>query len=228
MYSNYFILLFYLILIVLPPFIYFIYRRANIRCLSKETIKISKAQEGSLILKGKVERFEELLLAPLSQRPCCGYFYAIYDRSNYDKIVYSETRGIDFILNDGSGRCLVRSDVAGNFYNSIFWPPIIRSSNYPTLEDANKHNDLTKKPHGKRYRYMEYRRQEGETIYVEGSFKSTQKDLNLALLNLNGVIEGETKEASININPAYSGSSIHSSNKGHWLLPILDIIFHIV
>ncbi|KTC89303.1 Uncharacterised protein [Fluoribacter dumoffii] len=201
----------------------FAYRKISKFFLAQRVTKINKAQAGVQTLKGKVQKFDAFILAPLSQKSCCGYLYFVVDKfDDIDKIVYSENQGQDFILDDGTGRCLIRSSLAGNFYNTKLWPPTIRFSNYSNLEDAIKFDDLNKNPSNKRYRHMEYRRQEEEMLYVEGVYQRTIGNLDLALLSLDGVLE-DTNSAALTITPAYSGSEVNSSNRGYTLVKILNL-----
>jgi len=179
--------------------------------------KIYKANQKQIFCKGKIQKFNTLLTAPLSKKECCGYIYMVCDRQTtiYTyTIISSQSQVTDFILEDESGSCLIRPKNVGQFCESKEWPPTIFFSRYRKLEDAIKHDDLspTTSTIGgrKNYQHIEYRRQPGEIVYINGFFQPFSKDINLSYYGLRGEIV-ESKNP-LNITPAYKGIPVITHN----------------
>lgn len=193
---------------------HYLYRALLHFCFAMSTTKLNEAKEGFVILRGKAKKHEKQLIAPLSNEPCLGYLYMVIDKSKKDKIVYKESKIVDFILVDETGQCLVNPQFIGSFHNNALWPPFIRfndSIDACDLSDKAKYNRFRHR----RYRHMEYRRQEGEPIYIEGFYQAQDSLINEEL-KLQGKIAGQHKK-SLKITPAYKGGDVVNYSKFSWL-----------
>ena len=177
--------------------------------------KISAAKNQTVVvLNGKIKHLNKTIIAPLSQKPSIGYLYFVYDRYTTSTLVVSKKEECtDFLLEDKGAACIIKPASAGNFLNSTEWPPTILFSDYLNLDDARKVNDLTDKTaviRGKRYRHVEYRRQENESVYVKGLFRTSFDDNEKYNQYARGMIS--SKDKKILITPAYSGTPFVSSS----------------
>lgn len=221
-------LFFILFICALAFVIEYVYMKLKKRNIDKRRTKIIKAQAGFVFLKGQVKRFNQSVIAPLTQQSCCGYSYLVIERST-EKIVHQENALVEFVLEDESSKCLIRSKSVGTFCNAKEWLPAIKFSNYINLEEAIQRNDLSDDPEKKTYRHMEYRRQENEPIYVEGIYHNNLKDLNLGSFNLKGAIVDDREKTSTKIIPAYYGAKMGTKigRDRWWFQSILDFVFEV-
>ncbi|MDB6085161.1 MAG: hypothetical protein JWN43_3042 [Gammaproteobacteria bacterium] len=114
--------------------------------------------------------------APLSGLPCTWWRYKIEERSSSGRArswttVQSDTSAAPFILDDGSGRCLVDPRGAEVFpsandvwYGSSEWPEVCIPNGPGVL------GWLSAAFAGGNYRYTEHRLQQHEQLYAIGSF----------------------------------------------------------
>lgn len=188
--------------------------------LAKHNIKISEAKEGYVILRGVIKKFAPYIISPLSKKPCCGYLYLVIDKHDLDKIVHIESNIVDFSLCDKTGQCIVHPKSVGTFYNNAQWPPYIR------FGDSISPYNLDSNPGNKRYRHMEYRRQEGEEIFLKGYYQKARANANDDS-GLIGTICGR-EDKPLEIIPAYKGLEIATSNRDRWFVKLLQFFYHAV
>ncbi len=108
-----------LILVVAWGFWYFSSERQIRRQLrNAQTKRISELDEDELgKVVGHARAIGETLVAPLTGRPCV-YFVATVEeqrsnsKSSYWKTIIRETRGVPFVLEDGTGRAIVDATAA--------------------------------------------------------------------------------------------------------------------
>ncbi len=117
--------------------------------------------------------------APLTSRPCTWWRYTIEERGSMGRsrrwaTIDSGTSEVPFILDDGTGRCLVDPRGADVFpkakevwYGDSVWPDV----RIPDGQNIfGKLADLLLS--GGRYRYTEYRLQSHEPVCALGEFRS--------------------------------------------------------
>lgn len=115
------------------------------------TSRIASAAQGYVELVGQGRPLPDApLLSPMTSLPCLWYRYTLYRRVN-DRWEYEEQgrSDLEFLLDDGSGRCLV--DPAG---------AEVLSSHVETREAGDR-------------RYTEHLLSEGDRLYLLGQFAST-------------------------------------------------------
>lgn len=115
------------------------------------TSRIASAAQGYVELIGQGRPLPDApLLSPMTNLPCLWYRYTLYKRVN-DSWEYEEEgrSDLEFLLDDGSGRCLV--DPAG---------AEVLSSHVETREAGDR-------------RYTEHLLLEGDRLYILGQFIST-------------------------------------------------------
>ncbi|QMT61165.1 hypothetical protein [Legionella sp. PC997] len=181
--------------------------------LVENTIKICEAKEDYVTLRGVIKTFA-YILSPLSKQPCCGYLYLVIDKHDSDQIVHIESNIVDFLLDDKTGKCIVHPQSVGTFHNNAQWPPYIR------FGDSISPFNLNSNPGNKRYRHMEYRRQEGEEIFLQGYYQRANAIPNDFPV-LIGTICGK-EDRPLEIIPAYKGSEVSTSNEGSWFIQLID------
>jgi hypothetical protein len=142
--------------------------------------RIRSAAQGYVALAGKGLINEDAPnKAPLTHRPCTWWRYRIEERGSMGRsrnwsTIDSGTSEIPFILDDGTGRCLVDPRGAEVFpkakdvwYGDSEWPEV-------RIPDGQgffgKLADLLLS--GGRYRYTEYRLQSREPVCALGEFRS--------------------------------------------------------
>ncbi len=125
---------------------------ANMRQLERvPATEIHAVLPGEINLSGQVERDQKLLQAPDTDTPCLYYRYVVEKRTRDSdgdtkwKTIRDETRFVDFLLVDGSGRIRVR----------------------PIDTVTFKVNESFSRRAGDR-RYTEYRIEPGEAVFVFG------------------------------------------------------------
>lgn len=136
------------------------------------TSRIRSAAQGYVELTGRGTALPgTTVVAPLTQRPCVWWRYRVSRRQESGRgrgsswrTVSSGTSGSPFLLDDGTGRCLVRPEGAEvittestTWYGATPWPR-------PPLEAARTGS--------REYRYHEERIYEHELLYVLGGFRT--------------------------------------------------------
>jgi E3 Ubiquitin ligase len=141
------------------------------------TSRIRSAAQGYVELTGNgLAMAGTQNVAPLTQRPCVWWRYTISKRNeggsgktsrNRWTTVASGTSSIPFLLDDGTGQCIVQPDGAEVIpTESTTW---FGGTPWPTMGPAKTFR-LTG---GRDYRYTEDRIYEHERLYALGDFRST-------------------------------------------------------
>jgi len=142
--------------------------------------RVRSAAQGYLELKGRgIPMPNSRSFAPLTGKACTWWRYKIEERTSSGKsrgwtTVGSDTSAVPFILDDGTGQCLVDPRGAEVFpnakdvwYGSTSWPDVRIPDGvgfFGKLADALLA--------GGRYRYTEYRMQPNEPVCALGAFRS--------------------------------------------------------
>jgi hypothetical protein len=142
------------------------------------TSRIRSAAQGYVELSGRALPLDGTRnLAPLTQRPCVWWRYRISKKVEHGsgksrrqtwQTVSSGTSSVPFLLDDDTGRCLVKPDGAEivttestTWYGETPWPTGAPGGTNPWLTG------------GRDYRYVEERIYEHERVYALGDFVST-------------------------------------------------------
>jgi hypothetical protein len=140
------------------------------------TSRVRSAAQGYVELTGHGEMLpNKTTLAPLTRKPCTWWHYKIEDRRSKSRTVVDRaTSEAPFLLDDGTGRCLIDPRGAEVFaltkdvwYGASEWPEL----RLPPAEGVlGKLTDLVFS--GGRYKYTESRLQPNETVCAVGAFRS--------------------------------------------------------
>ncbi|WP_133129147.1 hypothetical protein [Legionella quinlivanii] len=133
------------------------------------------AHHRKLILYGRIQEGETLLLSPLSKRSCIGYLYFVRHAESLN-ITFHKEAIAEFFLKDGEGNFLIVPQNPGQFCENSTLPPTIKYSNYPTLKEAITQNDFVSTA-SKKYCHIEYCRQADEVVYVKGYLSKDRQHL---------------------------------------------------
>ena len=134
---------------------------------------IAKAEEGALVVvKGRVRLVGDALIAPLSARRCAVSQVAIHSVATHFRPVHTDVMARDFVIEDATGRALVRLGGARARVNlrrpRRFDPPLPYDSDLVN-RFLFRLRDLTGKwLHGQHLRYLEAALVEGATVVVAG------------------------------------------------------------
>jgi hypothetical protein len=140
------------------------------------TSRVRSAAQGYVELLGHgVMLPNKTTLAPLTRKPCTWWHYSIVDkRSKSRTVVDRATSDAPFLLDDGSGRCLIDPRGAEVFaqakdvwYGATEWPEVRLPRGEGLL---GKLTDLLLS--GGRYKYTESRLQPNETVCAVGAFRA--------------------------------------------------------
>lgn len=140
------------------------------------TSRIRSAAQGYVELSGRAMPLAGTQnLAPLTQRPCIWWRYRISQRTQRSgpkspretwETVASGTSAVPFMLDDGTGQCIVKPDGAEvistestTWYGSTAWPTAAPGAGLLRSE-------------GRDYRYVEDRIYEHEQVYALGGFRT--------------------------------------------------------
>lgn len=149
------------------------------------TSRIRSAAQGYVELQGRALALPGTSnLAPLTQRPCVWWRYRISkkvesgsgrNRRRSWQTVASGRSAVPFLLDDGTGRCIVKPDGAEivttestTWYGGTPWP----AAGGPGTRDAASWLMSS----GRDYRYVEERIYEHERVYALGDFRSSAAD----------------------------------------------------
>ncbi len=141
------------------------------------TARIRSAPQGYVELQGQALPQRELLAASLSGAPCVWYRYRIQERRRGGRrdtwvTIEKGDAGRPFILDDGSGRCLVDPDGAALRCRSTeTW--LSAHAGGRSTSTARGHGGLLA-PH-RRYRMTEERIADQEYLYVLGHFETPRR-----------------------------------------------------
>jgi hypothetical protein len=139
------------------------------------TSRVRSAAQGYVELSGRGEPLPGAQnLAPLTRRPCIWWRYRISKRETSGKsqrqtwhTVASGTSSIPFVLDDGSGQCIVKPDgaeivptEATTWYGDAPWPTAAPGAGGISFAERG-------------YRYVEERIYQHELVYALGEFRST-------------------------------------------------------
>jgi hypothetical protein len=160
------------------------------------TSRVRSAAQGYVELTGRGEPLTGTKnLAPLTLRPCIWWRYKISKKKRTSnkggdswQTVASGTSGLPFLLDDGSGHCIVKPDGAEIVpTESTTW---YGDTPWPTATPGRGLN-----PFGEReYRYVEDRIYEHELVYALGEFRTTTGNVDLDLPSAQAALLAEWKD----------------------------------
>ena len=145
------------------------------------TSRIRSAAQGYVELAGRALPLPDTRnLAPLTQRPCVWWRYRISkkveggsgkNRRQHWQTVASARSSLPFLLDDGTGQCIVKPDGAEivttettTWYGATPWP---------TAPPGGRNAAAWLMSTGRDYRYAEERIYEHERVYALGDFRSS-------------------------------------------------------
>jgi E3 ubiquitin ligase len=139
------------------------------------TSRVRSAAQGYVELTGHgVMLPDKTLLAPLTRKPCTWWHYSIEDTKSKSRAVDRASSEAPFLLDDGTGRCLIDPRGAQVFaqakdvwYGATEWPSLRLPAGEGLL---GKLTDLLFS--GGRYKYTETRLQPNETVCAVGAFRT--------------------------------------------------------
>jgi len=150
--------------------------RENRMVADLPTSRVRSAAQGYIELLGHgVMLPNKTTTAPLTRKPCTWWHYSIMDTGSKSRTVVDRaTSEAPFLLDDGTGRCLIDPRGAEVFavakdvwYGATEWPEV----RLPPGEGlVGKLTDLLFS--GGRYKYTETRLQANETVCAVGAFRS--------------------------------------------------------
>ena len=150
-------------------------RRRAIR--SALPVAIAEAQAGRVVkLTGRVAYLTEPLLAPLSQRPCAYYLVTVDEYRSSGKSgswvnIIRDTAGVDFLLEDGTGRArVVNQSMAVVAVSDAKYTSGVLDEPTPELQAYLAKHDKTSTGwiFNKSMRYHEAVFEAGETVAIVG------------------------------------------------------------
>jgi hypothetical protein len=160
------------------------------------TSRVRSAAQGYVELSGRGEPLTGTKnLAPLTQRPCIWWRYKISKKAQTSgkrrdawQTVASGTSGLPFLLDDGSGHCIVKPDGAEivptestTWYGDSPWPSAMPGKGL--------------NPFGERdYRYVEDRIYEHELVYALGEFRTTTGNVENDVRSAQAALLAEWKD----------------------------------
>jgi len=142
------------------------------------TSRIRSAAQGYVEIAGNARLLPgSQNLAPLTQRPCVWWRYKVAKRTESGsgkarrsqwQTVASGTSSVPFVLDDGTGECIVQPDGAEviptestTWYGNTPWPAAPAGKSFQLLTGSRD------------YRYVEDRVYEHELVHALGDFRST-------------------------------------------------------
>jgi len=143
------------------------------------TSRVRSAAQGFVELSGRaLPQINTELKAPLTGMPCVWWRFKVEDRNGSGKsvnwsIVHKDTSAMPFVLDDGTGQCLIDPEGADVYpaetsiwYGDSDWPEL-RIPNGTGLFDSVVDGIFSG-----RYRYTEYRLMQDKPIVAIGSYHS--------------------------------------------------------
>jgi hypothetical protein len=164
------------------------------------TSRIRSAAQGYVELEGRVSPLAGAQnVAPLTQRPCVWWRYRIakkvesgstkHRRGSWQTVA-SGRSSVPFVLDDGTGECIVKTDGAEiivtestTWYGSTPWPTSAPGADSRAWLGG-----------GRDYRYHEERIYEHERVYALGDFRSTRSDAESDLQAQQATLLSEWKQ----------------------------------